>query len=229
MRVLVIEDDEPLCEFLRLSLEEAGYEVSLACSAVEARARATDGEYDALVMDLMLPDMNGFDLTRELRRSGITAPILMLTAKREMENLVRGLDAGADDYLTKPFQEEELLARLRAILRRGAHRRQDQLMYAGLLLDRIDRQVRDRSRTIRLTPKEFSLLEFFLLRPEQIVARSTLLAQIWGIHFDPGSNIVDVHVTRLRNKLRDASAQLVTVRGRGYMLTSARQDDVAGE
>jgi len=227
MRLLIIEDDELLGEFLRLSLEEAGYEVVQATTGAEARARAGEGDFDAFVMDLMLPDTTGFELTRELRRGGITTPILMLTAKRELDNLVRGLDSGADDYLTKPFQEEEFHARLRAVLRRGAQRRQDQLVYGGLVLDRIERQVRDRGTPIRLTPKEFALLEFFLQRPEQIVTRSTLLAQVWGIRFDPGSNIVDVHVTRLRNKLRSCPVQVATVRGRGYMLT-AEPDEAAG-
>ena len=221
MRILLVEDDELMARFVRAGLQEEGYAVDLATRGDEARELGLVNEYDLVLLDVMLPDTSGFAVAHALRGAGRTTPILMLTARTDTADVVKGLDAGADDYLTKPFQLDELKARVRALLRRGGAQRPDQLEFGGLHLDRVARQVLHRGQKLRLTPKEFALLQYLILNAEQTVTRTELLEKVWDMHFDPRSNVVDVHVTRLRQKLRrvQAGARIDTVRGSGFVLS----------
>ncbi len=220
MRILVIEDDRKVAGFLEKGLREEGYSVDVAFDGDEGETNAYVYDYDALVVDVMLPGKNGYEIVRGLRKEGRSVPILLLTARDSTEDVVRGLDAGADDYLTKPFSLDELLARVRALARRGGSGRLDRLIYNDLELDRIQHLVRHRGELLDLTPKEFQLLEHFMLHPEEIVRRTELLEKVWDLQFDPGSNVVDVHVGNLRRKLRakGAGGLITTVRGVGFML-----------
>ena len=184
------------------------------------------GEYDAILLDLMLPKKNGLQVALELRREGRAVPILMLTSRDAPEDIVRGLDAGADDYLAKPFRFDELLARLRALTRRGGARRLEELECGSITMHRQQHRVQVGTSRLNLTPKEFQLLEYFLLHPGEVVRRTTLLEKVWDLHFDPESNVVDVHVGNLRRKLEAAgsTARLETVRGVGFVLEAAVGD-----
>jgi DNA-binding response OmpR family regulator len=222
MRILVIEDDRKVADFLARGLKEDGYSVDVAHDGVEGDTNAHVYDYDALVVDVMLPGKNGVEIVRDLRKAGKDVPVLLLTARDTTEDVVRGLDAGADDYLTKPFAFDELLARLRALVRRGGAGRLDRLTYADLELDRITHAASRAGERLDLTPREFQLLEHFLLHPEEIVRRTELLEKVWSLAFDPGSNVVDVHVGNLRRKLGERGGPLIhTVRGVGYMLREA--------
>lgn len=221
MRILVIEDDRKIASFIERGLREDGYAVDVAGDGDTGLTNAQVYDYDAIVLDIMLPGRNGYDVVRSLRASGRDTPVLMLTARDAKEDIVRGLEAGADDYLTKPFSFEEFLARVRALLRRGGARRQDRLVYGDVELDRIRHEARRAGQELDLTPREFQLLEYFLLHPEQVVRRTELLEKVWDLQFDPMTNVVDVHVGHLRRKLGRAGAPLIrTVRGVGYMLTT---------
>jgi DNA-binding response OmpR family regulator len=225
MHVLVIEDDAMVARVVARALETAGYTVDATASANDGLTRASTGSYDAILLDLELPDRDGLDVLRELRSSGLTTPILIMTGRDDDEHVVRGLDAGADDYLLKPVSTDVLKARVRAAIRRGGSGQPDQLVLGDLVVDRIGRQVTGAGAAIALTPKEFSMLEFLLLRAEQVVPRSELLEHVWHMRFDPGSNVVDAHVARLRQKLRQAIElpEIKTVRGVGFTL-SAKPD-----
>lgn len=219
MRVLVIEDDRKVADFIARGLREDGYAVDVAHDGVEGDSNAYVYDYDALVVDVMLPGKNGIEIVRDLRKAGRNVPVVLLTARDMTEDVVRGLDAGADDYLTKPFAFEELLARLRALVRRGGSGRLDRLSYADLELDRIHHTAARGGNSLDLTPREFQLLEHFLLHPEEVVRRTELLEKVWSLQFDPGSNVVDVHVGNLRRKLGQEGDPLIhTIRGVGYML-----------
>jgi DNA-binding response OmpR family regulator len=221
MRILVVEDDKKVASFLEQGLREDGYSVDVAYDGTDGALKAHVNDYDLLILDVMLPGKTGVEIVRELRRENTPVPILLLTAKDAAEDMVRGLDAGADDYLTKPFSFEVLLARVRALLRRGGAKRLDTLRYADLELDRIQHTAARGTRDLRLTAKEFQLLEYFLLHPDEVVRRTHLLEKVWDLSFDPMSNVVDVHVAKLRQKLRAGgeAALLHTVRGVGYMLS----------
>jgi DNA-binding response OmpR family regulator len=221
MRILVVEDDPKIASFLERGLREDGYVVDVARDGDTGLTNARVYDYDAIVLDVMLPRRNGYEVVRTLRRDGRATPVLMLTARDAKEDVVRGLDAGADDYLTKPFSFDEFLARVRALLRRGGARRQEQLVYADVELDRLRHGARRGSQELDLTPKEFQLLEYFLLHAEQVVRRTELLEKVWDLQFDPMTNVVDVHVGHLRRKLGRAGAPALihTVRGVGYMLS----------
>jgi DNA-binding response OmpR family regulator len=224
MRVLVVDDDPMFAQLVQTALRAEGYAADVAHDAAEGRMLAFVHEYDGIVLDFVLPDGSGVEIVREMRRRGKSTPILMLTARSEIGDRVLGLDAGADDYLTKPFAMEELRARLRAIIRRGGARRTEQLAMGRLVLNRLNRKVLSQGKELPLTPKEFSLLEHLLLHAEAAVSRTELLEKVWDMHFDPGSNVVDTHVARLRGKLRKAESgvDVQTVRGVGYMLSPVR-------
>ena len=221
MKILVVEDDSKVAGFINHGLKEEGYVVDVATDGEEATMLAHANDYDIILLDLLLPKKNGFQVANELRREGRSTPILMLTSRDAVEDVVRGLDAGADDYLAKPFKFDELLARLRALHRRGGAERLEILRCGTISLDRLRHVVSVRDRQLDLTVKEFQLLEYFMLHPEEVVRRTTLLEKVWDMHFDPESNVVDVHVGNLRRKLKRAAGQslLETVRGVGFRLT----------
>ncbi len=220
MRILVVEDDRKVARFLEKGLREEGYAVDVAHDGVDGLANARVYDYDLLLLDVMLPRKSGVEIVRELRAAEKAVPVLMLTARDAREDIVLGLDAGADDYLTKPFGFDELLARIRALLRRGAALRPDRLLYDDVELDRLAHTAARGGRRLDLTPKEFQLLELLMLGAERVVRRTELLEKVWDLHFDPMSNVVDVHVGHLRRKLDDAGERplLHTVRGVGYVL-----------
>src|SRR5689334_6976243 len=227
MRILVVEDDRKVAGFIELGLREEGYAVDLARDGDEATLLAHVNEYDLILLDVVLPKKNGFQIATELRREGRKTPILMLTSRAAVEDVVRGLDAGADDYLAKPFPFDELLARIRALCRRGGAERLDVLRYDVIALDRLRHLATANNRRLDLTPKEFQLLEYFLLHAEEVVRRTTLLEKIWDMHFDPESNVVDVHIKNLRRKLTEVGGEpfVVSVRGVGFSLRRGHDSD----
>lgn len=223
MKILVVEDDRKVAGFIEQGLKEEGYVVDVAPDGDEATMLAHVYDYDVILLDVVLPKKNGFQLAAELRREGRNTPIMMLTSRDGTEDVVRGLDAGADDYLPKPFKFDELLARIRALHRRGGAERVEVLTCGPIAMDRLRHSCTVDGRPIELTPKEFQLLEYFLLHPDELVRRTTLLEKVWDMHFDPESNVVDVHVGNLRRKLTKAMGTnlLATVRGVGFMLKPA--------
>jgi two-component system response regulator MprA len=228
MRVLVVDDDPAVRDSLRRSLSFNGYEVDVAADGAEALARIGARQPDALVIDVMMPRLDGLDTTRALRSAGNDLPILVLTARDAVADRVDGLDAGADDYLTKPFALEELLARIRALLRRGPVGEQDAepaatLQFADLSLDPATREVRRGARDISLTRTEFALLELFLRRPRRVLERPFILDEVWGIDFPTTANSLEVYIGYLRRKTEAAGEPrlLHTVRGVGYVLREA--------
>jgi len=219
MRVLVVEDERRVASFVSRALRENSYTVDLAETGERAIEMATATPYDSILLDIRLPGLNGIQVCRELRESKIDTPIVMLTARGLVEQRVEGLDAGADDYLTKPFAVAELLARVRAVTRRrsGTGR---MLRYADLELDRHQRRLTRGGRTIALTAKEFALLEFLLSRAPEVVGRTEIIEHVWDTHFDPGTNLVEVYVNGLRQKIpgEGNSRVIQTVHGIGYRL-----------
>jgi len=219
MYILVVEDERRLAQVVRKVLEEEGHTVDVAHDGEEGLAMAMDGSHDVVVLDVLLPGIDGFEVCRSLRANRVDVPVLLLTALDGVEDRVRGLDSGADDYLPKPFAFQELLARLRALGRRRVQAREpDQLQTADLVLDlRRRRALRD-GRTIDLSPKEFSLLEFLMRNQGRVVTRTQILDHVWGYDYSPDSNLVDVYVTYLRRKIdRGHGKKLIrTVRGAGY-------------
>jgi two-component system, OmpR family, response regulator len=220
MKILVIDDDPLIIEFVKRGLSEDGTTVDSALDGSDGLRCARAGGYDAVILDVGLPDTSGFLVARELRADGHVTPILMLTAHSGTDSLVEGLDSGADDYLTKPFDLRELRARLRALTRRGDRARSGEISLGGLTIDRVNHEVRVGGKPLRLTPKEYRLLEYFIRRDGAVVTRAELLEKVWEMRFDPQSNIIDVHVARLRSKLKrfPAAPQLETVRGSGFRL-----------
>lgn len=221
MKLLVVDDDRMLARFIQHGLQEDGHVVDVAHDGAEGRMLALVNEYDAIVLDIVMPGMSGVEVARDLRRKSRETPILMLTARSEKSDVVLGLDAGADDYLVKPFVMAELKARVRALLRRGGARRPDDLAAGSLVLHRATRRATVDGARLALTPKEYSLLEQLMLHVDEVVPRTELLEKVWDLHFDPGSNVVDVHVARLREKLRraGADAHIAGVRGVGYVFS----------
>ena len=222
LRILVVDDEPAVRESLRRALQLEGYGVELAGDGSEAlyRLESREVEPDGIVLDVLMPEVDGLEVARRLRRSGSRVPILMLTARDEIADRVAGLDAGADDYLVKPFALEELFARLRAILRRSADGALEVLRFADLELDPATREVRRVGDAIELTRTEFSLLELFMLNPRQVLTRSVIFERVWGYDFGPGSNSLDVYIGYLRRKTEAGGKPrlIQTVRGVGYAL-----------
>jgi two-component system OmpR family response regulator len=220
VRVLVVEDELKMASLIRRGLVEEGYAADVAPRGEEALWMAEAHPYDAIVLDVMLPGLSGFETCRRLRSAGVWAPVLMLTARDAVEDRVEGLDAGADDYITKPFSFAELLARLRALARRGSVERPTELIVGDLRLDPATRRASRAGVEIRLSPKEFALLETFMRRPGQVLSRLQLLEHAWDFAYENRSNVIDVYVRYLREKIdRPFGADsLETVRGVGYRL-----------
>jgi DNA-binding response OmpR family regulator len=224
MRILVVEDERKVADFVRRGLEEEGYGVDVLGDGRNAGDQAGVVDYDAVVLDLMLPGRSGLQVLRDIRARKPRLPVLILTAKDSHEDRVVGLDSGADDYMGKPFALAELSARLRALLRRGEPR-ETVLRLGDLEMDTTRRAVTRGGRAVDLTPKEYALLEFLMRHSDRPVTRSHIIEHVWDIHFDSVSNVVEVHINALRNKIdRGAPSALIqTIRGVGYMLTDRPQ------
>lgn len=222
MRILIAEDDPHTASFIAKGLKEAGHSVDHAASGKDGLFLATTETYDAIILDRMLPGLDGMTVLRTLRAAGSTTPVLMLTALGEVEHRVDGLRAGADDYLVKPFAFVELSARLDSLLRRqqGASSELTQLVVDDLELNLLSREAKRAGRAIELQPREFRLLEYLMRHANRVVTRTMLLEGVWDYHFDPQTNVIDVHISRLRQKIdRDFDYPLLhTVRGAGYLL-----------
>jgi two-component system, OmpR family, response regulator len=220
VRVLVVEDELRMAALLRRGLEEDGYAVDVASTGPDAVWQATEFGYDAVLLDLMLPGLDGVEVCRQLRAAGRWVPVLMLTARDAVEDRVRGLDAGADDYLVKPFSFAELSARVRAMIRRGAVERPTELRVADLCLEPATRRAWRGEAELRLSAKEFALLELFLRHPGEVLTRTRILEHVWDFAYEGGSNVVDQYVLYLRRKMDRPFGveQLETVRGAGYRL-----------
>jgi DNA-binding response OmpR family regulator len=218
MRVLVVEDNPKMAEAIRKGLTQHNYAVDVFDRGFEAEEAAAEGRYDVIVLDLMLPDRDGVDVCRNLRRRGVPTPILILTALGDTESKVAGLDAGSDDYLTKPFEFDELVARIRTLMRRGQAVESRILKYDDLEFDLNQRRITRAGQPIRLSGKETALLECFMRNPERVLARQMLVEKIWDTSYQPASNAIDVHVSSLRKKIdRDFDGTLIhTVVGAGY-------------
>ena len=226
MRILLVEDEPSAAKMLAKGLREHSYAVDLAFDGESALELGHINEYDLIILDLMLPLKNGIDVCRELRSSGGTMPILMLTARDAVESRIEGLDAGADDYLVKPFDFHELLARVRALLRRQPVLRSETIGLSDLSINTLARQVRRSGITIELTAKEYALLEYLASRAGEVVTRSDIAEHVWDDHFDPFSNLIEVYIQRLRRKIDDDhEVKLIrTRRGTGYLLTAGDED-----
>jgi two-component system, OmpR family, response regulator len=218
VRALVVEDQPKLASLIQRGLSEEGYAVDVAPDGPQALVRATATEYDVIVLDVMLPGLDGFEVCRQLRAQTVQSPVLMLTARDGVDDRIAGLDLGADDYLTKPFAFDELVARLRALTRRGALERTPVLEVGALRLDPRTKQVWRGDEEVELSAKEFALLETFMRHPGQVLSRFELLEHAWDFAYDNRSNVVDVYVRYLRRKL--GASTIETVRGAGYRLPS---------
>jgi heavy metal response regulator len=220
MRILVVEDEKKVASFIKRGLEEENFNVDVAYDGEEGRYMAETNQYDLILMDVMLPKKDGLTVVRELREKDIAVPVLCLTAKDTVDDIVAGLDSGSDDYLTKPFAFAELLARVRALLRRGAQDRGAEIHFADLRLDPVEHKVWRGNKEIELTAKEYALLEYFMRNPNQTLTRTMIAEHVWDYTFDSFTNIIDVYVNYLRKKIdKDFDKKLIhTVRGAGYVL-----------
>ena len=229
MRVLVVEDERRMANYIGRALNEEAFAVDMATDGAVGLELARSHEYDAIVLDLMLPQVDGLTLCRQLRRDGRQTPVLILSARDMIEDRVRGLDAGADDYLVKPFAMQELLARVRALVRRQAREVLPVLKVGDLEVDRATRRVRRGTRDINLTQKEYQLLEYLMRRPSVVHTRTMIAEHVWNFALDQASNVVDVYVKHLRDKIDDrqqpdAPSFIQSVRGVGYVLRDPRAD-----
>jgi heavy metal response regulator len=220
MKILVVEDEKKVASFIQRGLEEENFTVEIATNGEEGAAMAESNHYDLILMDIMLPKKDGLTVIKELRDKGINTPMLCLTAKDSVEDIVAGLDSGSDDYLTKPFAFAELLARVKALVRRGAQDRGAEVYFADLRLDPVTHKVWRSEKEIDLTTKEYGLLEYFMRNPNQVLTRAMIAEHVWDYTFDSFTNIIDVYVNYLRKKVdKDHSKKLIhTIRGVGYVL-----------
>ncbi len=224
MKVLIVEDEAKMSSFLERGLKEEGYEVDIATDGARGWQMASEGHYDLFVVDWMIPQISGVELCKKIREAGVTVPVILLTAKDSTEDKVMGLDAGADDYVTKPFNFDELLARVRALMRRPAKVLEETHLESGKLkLDLLRRHVYVGAEKITLSQKEFKLLEFLLKHKDTPVSRTQIAEQVWDLQFDPMSNTIDVYVNFLRKKITpdQSGCRIETVRGVGYRLVDA--------
>lgn len=220
MRILIIEDEKKVADFIRKGLEEQSYVVDTAVNGVDGENLAGYNEYDVIVLDVLLPKQDGWTTCKNIRLNGVKTPILMLTSLGETEDKVKGLDLGADDYLTKPFAFDEFLARIRALIRRGGGGEATLLKLADLELELLERKVKRADKEVQLTQKEFALLEYLLRNKKKVMTRTQISEHVWGIDFDTGSNVVDSYIKMLRKKIdKDFSPQLIhTIVGVGYVM-----------
>src|SRR3989338_5116787 len=219
MSILVVEDEKKVAGFIKKGLEEESYAVDVAYDGVEGEYLAATNEYDVVILDIMLPKKSGVDVVKDLRIKGIKIPVLLLTARDAVEDKVKGLDSGADDYLSKPFAFEELLARVRALMRRKDYGITE-LKFADIILDQATRKAKRGDITIDLTSKEYGLLEYFLRNPNKVLTMTMIAEHVWDYTFDSDTNVIDVYVNHLRSKVdKDFPKKLIhTVRGIGYIL-----------
>ena len=220
MQILLVEDEAKVARFIKEGLTAEGYEVEIAADGKTGEKMARSGEFDLILLDVLLPKKSGFEVLHDLRSDGVHTPILMLTARSSTEDIVQGLDHGAEDYLTKPFAFNELLARIRSLLRRG---RQSPAVYriADLQLNAMTRKATRSGTTMDLTAREYALLEYLMRNPHKLVTRQQLAKEIWGFNFDPGTNIIDVYINHLRKKIDQSFEKklLHTERGKGYYIS----------
>ena len=223
MKILIVEDEPKTGDYLKQGLSEAGFVADLARDGVDGRHLAVTGDYDLVVLDVMLPGLDGWQVLREIRQAGRHMPVLFLTARDQVEDRVKGLELGADDYLVKPFAFSELLARVRTLLRRGKSKEPELLQVADLDLDLLRRRVTRAGKRIDLTAKEFALLELLLRRQGEVLPRSLIASQVWDMNFDSDTNVIEVAMRRLRAKIDDDfEPKLIrTVRGMGYVLENS--------
>ena len=221
MRILIVEDEKNIADALMRALNEQHYSVDIASNGKDGIYLAEVNDYDLIILDIMLPDISGWDVCRELRQDKITTPIMMLTALDTVENKIRGLDEGADDYLTKPFDLGELLARARSLMRRQSSQKTSIIEIADILMDTSERTVKRAGKDIKLSAKEFALLEYFVMNKNKVLTREMISEHVWDMNFDPQSNVIDSFVRFLRQKIdKDFEIQLIhTIRGVGYKLS----------
>ncbi len=221
MRLLIVEDDATIADFVATGLTEAGFAVDVAADGARGLELATDGAYDAAIIDVMLPQVDGLTLIDRMRARGVRTPVLILSARRTVDDRVRGLQAGGDDYLTKPFAFAELLARVQALIRRSTGTTEPTRLTVGdLTIDLLTRRTERAGHSLDLRPREFALLEYLMRNPGRVLSKTMILSHVWGYNFNPGTNVVDVLVSRLREKIdKDFEPKLLhTVRGVGYVL-----------
>lgn len=226
MKILVVEDERQIADFVRHGLEAEGFTVEVSHDGTQAYELASGNSYDVIVLDIMLPGRDGLSILRNLRRQRNTVPVILLTARGELSERIEGLDLGADDYVTKPFFVEELIARIHAVVRRAAGESLSVLQVSDLTVNLITREVRRGSRDVELTPREFNLLSYLMRSPDRVFSRPQIIEHVWEYYFDPGTNLVDVHVQRLRKKLCEAGEPQIieTVRGVGYRVRRQPED-----
>ncbi|MEM9004264.1 MAG: response regulator transcription factor [Cyanobacteria bacterium P01_F01_bin.86] len=218
MHVLFVEDEPKIASFVQVGLKEQGFVVDYCDNGDQAYQKATDQEYDVMVLDIMVPGKDGLAILKHLRRLGRNTPVILLTARNELDDRLEGLNLGADDYITKPFFVEELVARMHAVVRRSLGDRQNLLTVAGLKLDRLTREVSCHEQTVELTTREFNLLEYLMRSPGRVFTRTQILEHVWGYDFNPNTNVVDVCIQRLRRKIDqpDTPSWIENIRGVGY-------------
>ena len=231
MRILIVDDDRAILNLMKRVLNDEAYAIDVASTGEEARTLALVHEYDGIILDLNLGDRHGFEVLQELRRAGRRTPIMLYSGNGDSETIVRGLDAGADDFVVKPITNDELRARVRTLVRRGASARTaEQVRVGNLTLNRLTRRITCKSRDLEITVTEMRLLEHLMLHAGETVTRSQLHDKVWDMHFDPSSNVIDAHVARLRKKLETAgsSVEITTRRGVGFVLAAKPSEGVAG-